>query len=253
MANVEVFNTGLTEAQLAEAFSRALSDYTDAQINAMFAGKQDNLTFDSTPTGASSNPVTSGGVYSALAAVNSAVDGISVNLAAALQSLAAIINSGAKNRLKMKQTSTTVSGVQITVNSDKSITLSGTNSSAAETMLLYDFAINNAADSFSGNDTPLDANTDYVCNGTDNSNARIQVIGYEDSTDFDLLYDDYESGVFNSGNYSYYSMRIVIRGGAVFDAVTIYPMVCLRSHWDITNSYQPYCPTTRELYEMQII
>ena len=34
MATVEAFNTGLTEEQINTAFSRALGDYTDAQIDA---------------------------------------------------------------------------------------------------------------------------------------------------------------------------------------------------------------------------
>lgn len=71
MATVEPFNTGLTEAQLTTAFQRALNDYTNAQIDAAIAsavaGKQNTLTFDTTPTASSTNPVTSGGVYDALA------------------------------------------------------------------------------------------------------------------------------------------------------------------------------------------
>lgn len=37
MVNVEAFNTNLTEAQLNTAFSRALGDYTDAQIDSLIA------------------------------------------------------------------------------------------------------------------------------------------------------------------------------------------------------------------------
>lgn len=66
MANVEAFNTNLTETQLNNAFDRALSDYTDAQIDTLLAAKQDVLTFDTEPTSMSTNPVTSGGVFSAL-------------------------------------------------------------------------------------------------------------------------------------------------------------------------------------------
>lgn len=43
MANVEAFNTDLTEEQLNQAFSRALGDYTDEQIDSMIAGKQDTI------------------------------------------------------------------------------------------------------------------------------------------------------------------------------------------------------------------
>jgi hypothetical protein len=66
MANVEAFNTDLTEEQLNQAFSRALGDYTDEQIDSMIAQKQDTLTIDSEPTSGSDNPVTSGGVYTAI-------------------------------------------------------------------------------------------------------------------------------------------------------------------------------------------
>ena len=40
--------------------------YTKAQVDALLDGKEDTLTFDSTPTASSDNPVTSGGVYDAL-------------------------------------------------------------------------------------------------------------------------------------------------------------------------------------------
>ena len=62
MANVEAFNTDLTEEQLNQAFSRALGDYTDEQIDSMIAAKQDILTIDPIPTSGSDNPVRSGGV-----------------------------------------------------------------------------------------------------------------------------------------------------------------------------------------------
>lgn len=40
---------------------------TTTQLNSGLAGKQNTLTFDSTPTEGSTNPVTSGGIYSAFA------------------------------------------------------------------------------------------------------------------------------------------------------------------------------------------
>ena len=75
MANVEAFNTNLTETQLNNAFDRALSDYTDAQIDVLLAAKQDVLTFDTAPTASSTNPVTSGGIYSALIGLKSIENG----------------------------------------------------------------------------------------------------------------------------------------------------------------------------------
>ena len=71
MPTVDAYNTGLTETQISDAFARALNDYTDAQVDAAIAsavaGKQNTLTFDAAPTASSTNPVTSGGVYDALA------------------------------------------------------------------------------------------------------------------------------------------------------------------------------------------
>jgi len=51
----------------------SLDAYTKAQVDALLTAKQDTLTFDQTPTAESTNPVTSGGVSSALAALNTAL------------------------------------------------------------------------------------------------------------------------------------------------------------------------------------
>lgn len=48
--------------------------YTQTQVDTLLLGKEDTLTFDSTPTSGSNNPVTSGGVYSALQNVDIDVD-----------------------------------------------------------------------------------------------------------------------------------------------------------------------------------
>ena len=86
MANIEPFNTGLTEEQLSEAFSRALNDMTDEQINALLAAKANAADLstvatsgsyadlinkpeiDAAPTESSTRAVQSGGVFAALAA-----------------------------------------------------------------------------------------------------------------------------------------------------------------------------------------
>lgn len=57
-------NTGLTSEQVMDAFYRALHDYTNEQILALLAGKQNTLTFDDEPTASSDNPVKSKGIKS---------------------------------------------------------------------------------------------------------------------------------------------------------------------------------------------
>ena len=59
----EPLNTGLSAQQVLTAFSRALNDYTDAEVDALLSANQDVLTFDDAPTEDSTNPVTSGGLF----------------------------------------------------------------------------------------------------------------------------------------------------------------------------------------------
>ena len=49
---------------------------TKTELTNGLAGKQNNLTFDSAPTSGSSNPVTSGGVYSAINTVNTSISSL---------------------------------------------------------------------------------------------------------------------------------------------------------------------------------
>lgn len=64
MAN---FNTGLTKQQIITALTKALESMSEQEvqsaISTAISGKQDILSFDNTPTSDSSNPVTSGGIY----------------------------------------------------------------------------------------------------------------------------------------------------------------------------------------------
>lgn len=64
MAN---FNTGLTKQQIITALTKALESMSEQEVQSAIStavsGKQDILSFDNTPTSDSSNPVTSGGIY----------------------------------------------------------------------------------------------------------------------------------------------------------------------------------------------
>lgn len=60
--------TGTPKAPTATAGTNTTQLATTAFVQTAISGKQNTLTFDSAPTSASTNPVTSGGVYTALAA-----------------------------------------------------------------------------------------------------------------------------------------------------------------------------------------
>ena len=57
-----------TAADLDEMLTKVGELYTKDELDELIAAKQDVLTFDSAPTSGSENPVTSGGVYTALGA-----------------------------------------------------------------------------------------------------------------------------------------------------------------------------------------
>lgn len=66
----DAYNSAHTGAKIDEAVSAVL------QNKDTWSGKQDKLTFDSTPTENSTNPVTSGGVYKALGDIGAILDSI---------------------------------------------------------------------------------------------------------------------------------------------------------------------------------
>ena len=75
----------------------ANSDNLPTAVSALANEKQDNLTFDAAPTANSTNPVTSGGVYTALAnKLNKAGDGSSVTAAFTAASSRTNIATGEK-------------------------------------------------------------------------------------------------------------------------------------------------------------
>lgn len=64
--NVEAQSITIDGVNLEDMFADKSDTYTKTETNTLLAGKQNNLTFDSTPTANSTNPVTSGGVKTAL-------------------------------------------------------------------------------------------------------------------------------------------------------------------------------------------
>ena len=85
---------------------------TDA-INELDSSKQDALTFDTTPTQNSGNPITSGGVYTAIAGINS----ITIDSSLDSTSENPVQNKAIKSVLDGKQ-DTLTAGTRITINSN---------------------------------------------------------------------------------------------------------------------------------------
>lgn len=98
-------NSGFTAAQWAAINSMITSGLvaklsalpTNADLLAMLAQKQDNLTFDSTPTENSTNPVTSGGVFAADKALSDTIEAILLLIPSAASSLNKLVDTALMN------------------------------------------------------------------------------------------------------------------------------------------------------------
>lgn len=145
---------------------------------------------------------------------------------------------GAKNFLKVTGQTQTLNGVTFTVNSDQTVSLSGT-ASATTTFVI----VNNAA----ANAIP---DGSYKLTGCPSGGGN---------TTYDLRWYLYSSGrsaydqgsgasVNKSGNTTTSNIAILIRSGVNTDGLVFRPML---RRAEITDStYVPYAPTNRELYEM---
>lgn len=223
MATVEAFNTGLTETHLAEAFSRALSDYTDAQIDAMLGGKQDNLT------------------SAQLSAVNSGIDGARVeqyNETVTLEaedraSLVELTDSGAKNLMKITTASQTINGVDFTVNSDGTVSANGTATAHAVFYLT----------------TLQPLSNELVLSGTPSNGSITSYCMQVRTSAQSVLTNDLGEGVTITGADPTQTYRFCIRIANEYTANNLIfkPMLCTKAAWDISQAFVPYRPNYDKL------
>lgn len=233
---------------------RAVSDSEKTTWN----GKQDALTFDNTPTNGSSNPVKSGGVYTAL---NDKVDKVTGkvlstndftneyktqittnknNISKDEAALIELVDGGAKNKIKYKSElvagySETKGEVTFIVNDDLSITATsnGANVAARRTLSLYNgVALHSNGDIISGG---LSSQCIIACELNENPYTNY---GTDEGTGTRMTTA--------SGNVQIF---VRVEAGASVN-VTFKPMICSNAAWDISQTYQPYRPSYQELYEM---
>lgn len=186
-----------------------------ADIQVSLSNKQDALTFDSAPVSGSTNPVTSGGIYSSQQAQDSVI------------TLAT--NAGAKNLLHVTAAST--GGVVI--NSDGTITINGT----------YGFV------SITLGSVTLKPGRYVLSSGVNMPNLFYLTVQVEEDGERYSCRQGVESILFDvpqemTLNRVWFSTT----NGASADNVTIRPMI---RHAEIADdTFVPYAPTNRELYEM---
>jgi hypothetical protein len=143
---------------------------------------------------------------------------------------------GAKNLLPNNAASQTLDGITYTINSDGSITVSGTASGNTGIVL---------ADSFH-----LSPNTDYILSGCPSNGAtNTYSMFIVDTNDSSFVYYDVGNGItFNSGNHTRFKVIINIIKNVTISNLVFKPMIRPASIAD--NTYVPYAMTNKELTDL---
>lgn len=204
---------------------------TDIAIGALISGLQPELVpgtnLDTTPTSGSTNPVTSGGVWTPLSY---------------------LVDNGAKNRYTFDGigrsstygTSYTDNGVTYTIGAGGSISTSGTAGTGGSYIMLFVGNSYGSVNSF--------------CNGSNvlsGSTSKVAVRARANSTNSYLVEDSGSGAVLTATAYTgniFLSVRV--EEGVDATGETVYPMICTKTQWDISHTYEPYCPTMAEMYAM---
>ena len=149
--------------------------------------------------------------------------------------LTPLIDSGAKNRLKLTDTTTTTKqGVTITYNNDGTYTIdsAGSPSTGADFFYLARTSENPVF--------PADSVISGCSGGTD-STYRLQIAGtsiYQSNDPTTITAD-------TSGSLIFY-----FASGQTFDNLILSPMICSKADYDLSPTFEPYCPTLAELYAL---
>lgn len=172
--------------------------------------------------------------------------------AAGREALAVVENKGAKNLLKLGFTTKTVGTQTATMTADgNGIVVNGDRNSSSDIILVYDLSTNESAMPDTRYTLPVGS---YVIAPTGTSTLRIQVYCHDGSgvnserlgqASTDAVNFEYTSAL--KTQYPYIAYRLWASRVSSFSNLTIYPMVCSKAEWDISQAYVPYGKTNAEL------
>lgn len=147
--------------------------------------------------------------------------------------IGAVANLGAKNMLPITATSGTVNAATVTINSDSSITISGQPTSNGAYVISSGIELDIAADGY------------ILSGGAELGSTKMSIsLRRKGTSQYVDLYQS-ESRIIPEGIYD--RVHIYLYADTVYD-VTVYPMIRPASIED--DTFVPYAPTNRELYEM---
>lgn len=164
--------------------------------------------------------------------------------------LTELIDSGPKNIVNWSADSTTISGVTFAVDSDGTVSTSGTASARAQFSLLFTVSASLKAGTYVLSGCPAGGGNAsgqtskyalYIWDRT--ANARV-VPNYKDDNGNALEFD------WTPDSTHSYNISIDIRKSTNATGLVFKPMICRKEYWDITKIFQPYRPSYQELYDM---
>lgn len=152
--------------------------------------------------------------------------------------LVELVDAGAKNLLQNTAVSQSMSGVTFTVNSDKSVTLSGR-------------ATGNITSFFIGREVPALTGNMVLSGCPKGGSTNTYKLDILDGTpNGSVLFEDFGEGAnvdWKSITTGIYTARIRIGSGTTVDGLTFKPMLCTKTAWDISQQYVPHRPSYDEL------
>ena len=151
-----------------------------------------------------------------------------------------MINSGAKNRLQVTAESKTHNSVTFTVDTDGTVTASGTATGGNAYIVLA--TVPSTSDLFDGT---------YVLSGCPAGGARDSTYALYAALSSYSKYDLGDGVELTqpqvSGNIS---IVAIVYSGYTADNLIFHPMISIAAERSISPDYEPYCPTLPELYQM---
>lgn len=140
------------------------------------------------------------------------------------------VDNGAKNLFQI--TGTTSASI-VTVNADQTVTVSGTPSSGN---------ISFTMGKFTGEVGKLYHLSGCPPSGSDNTwRIAISDVGYDYGTGLDFV-----------GDGSEHTVTLFVRQSSSSINITAKPMICTKAEWDVSNTYVPYAPTNKQLYDSKV-
>ena len=166
-----------------------------------------------------------------------------IKLDAALEEL---VNSGAKNKIEMTSTNTTITRYGVTATYDKvagTITLTGAHSES-DPGSVFEFYSGNATDQ-----RELPPGTYHLsgCPSGGSTNTFRAVLNQIEGA-----VDTGSGANFTLASPKYAAYRILVSGNCDFTGGYVFkPMVCAKSVWDISDTFVPYRPTNADISDKQ--